>query len=285
VIFEGSTNLGSGQCSYSLNISTDASSTDLQSVKITLTGSGVDKSTCITNLSSSAPATTISFPPVPCSVNFGDLEISYEGYQNNGCTSDSDDPCSSGIVLNPLPVELTAFQANQERFHQVQLEWVTASEENNAMFSVEHSTDARNFVEIAKVEGQGNSNIEYYYSHTDKFPDSGINYYRLKQIDFDGTFSYSEIISIDVDKNTTKPFVIGNSLSKNEVTLIFNETPKENTRLEVFNASGIMFYQNKINPETAYLSIDISAFEPGMYFVRVPLGKEYRIERFVKIGE
>jgi hypothetical protein len=287
-------------CTFDLEIDTDVAigspANKSMRVYILLNGTEIINECIKVKNNGNNPPELIENITLPCSTDLNDLVITYQGYDGNASCGGNgngvgNQPCDAapelftGLILGSLPVELIAFQATKERFHQVQLEWVTASEENNAMFSIEHSTDARNFEELAKIEGNGTTNQEQYYRYMDKFPSNGLNYYRLKQINFDGTFSYSEIISIEIEKNTTKPFVIANSLSKDEITLIFNETPKDNTRLEVFNTAGILLYQNKINPETAYLSINIRAYEPGMYIVRVPLGKEYLVDRFIKIGE
>jgi hypothetical protein len=105
-------------------------------------------------------------------------------------------------LLNPvLPVELTRFEGQGKNL-QVELSWTTASERNNDFFEVQRSTDGRTFDLIGKVEGGGTRNTPLDYSFTDRMPKAGVNYYRLRQVDFDGAFEYSRVIAVEVkDKN------------------------------------------------------------------------------------
>ena len=96
-----------------------------------------------------------------------------------------------GFPPSPLPVKLTSFNAELEG-RKVLCAWETASEINNDYFIVERSADGSNYVSIGTVKGAGNSTYVSYYSFTDEEPLSGNNYYRLKQKDFDGAFTYSE---------------------------------------------------------------------------------------------
>ncbi len=282
-------------CTFSLEVGTDVTSNSANkslSISISLADNTPVLSTCIGSLSGASSSAVINNITLPCDTDLSTLQVSFQGYDGNGgCSSNGGaNNCAPGSfpaenIQGALPVEITSFQATKERFQQIQLEWVTVSEENNAMFAVEHSTDGRNFEEIAKVEGNGNSVTEHYYSYMDKFPESGLNYYRLKQIDFDGTFEYSEVISVEVEKNTDQPLAIANSLAKSEITLIFNDNPTSNAVVEVFNTNGNLLYQTKINSETTHLTVDVDTYEPGMYFVRVPVGREYLVAKFIKVAE
>jgi hypothetical protein len=100
-----------------------------------------------------------------------------------------------------VPVELLAFTASVIN-SKVQILWSTASELNNLGFEIERSiNDMNNFVTAGSVNGKGNSTEINYYSFWDNPQVSGANqiYYRLKQVDFDGTFSYSDVISVNFD--------------------------------------------------------------------------------------
>ncbi|MCU0433372.1 MAG: hypothetical protein MUC87_07970 [Bacteroidia bacterium] len=92
----------------------------------------------------------------------------------------------------PLPIELLFFRGTNEGDHNV-LRWATASEEGNDYFTLERSTDGMNFVEIGRVDGAGNSTQLLNYLFVDNYPATGENYYRLKQTDFNGAYSYSQI--------------------------------------------------------------------------------------------
>ncbi|CAM3713093.1 hypothetical protein POKO110462_16705 [Pontibacter korlensis] len=106
---------------------------------------------------------------------------------------DSNDPC---LAITPLPVELASFDGKVTQSG-IQLEWVTASEENNSKFEVEHSADGTTFEQIGKVDGHGNSSITIEYDYLDSYPLPGLNYYRLRQVDFDGRYEFSNVISVN----------------------------------------------------------------------------------------
>jgi hypothetical protein len=103
---------------------------------------------------------------------------------------------------NPLPIELTKFSAQLIKNH-VLLLWQTATEINNDYFEVERSVDGFEWEIIDRVKGAGNSNIILNYTSVDKYPKTGVSYYRLKQTDYDGTFAYSKIESINYENNKT----------------------------------------------------------------------------------
>ncbi len=130
---------------------------------------------------------------------------------------------------NPLPVKLTAFNANCNN-NAVELTWTTESEINNDYFVVEKSYDAVTFFELITVQGNGNSNVTNNYVVYDSNPSSGTTYYRLKQIDFDGAISYHNIISTNCNING---FDV-NQLALNNNTLTFNIITTLNENLTVY---------------------------------------------------
>lgn len=96
---------------------------------------------------------------------------------------------------NPLPVDLILFSAKQQE-RVIQIEWRTSSENNSDHFILEKSTDGIQFNPIAKLNAKGNSKDISYYDYTDRFPTNGLQYYRLKQVDLNGTYEYSETILV-----------------------------------------------------------------------------------------
>ncbi|GEM_PF-5240395 len=97
----------------------------------------------------------------------------------------------------PLPISLLSFEGKNKGLNNNELTWVTVAEKNNDYFTVEKSLDGKEFIEVGKKTGAGNSIGEISYSLIDSDYKREINYYRLKQTDFDGHFSYSNIILID----------------------------------------------------------------------------------------
>src|SRR5690606_38659659 len=149
-----------------------------------------------------------------------------------GETTISDSPYSTGWIItndyittfspftigaigssnNVLPIQLLSFTAKPIDNKEVLTQWTTATETNNDFFTVERSVDALNFKEIGTVNGAGNSNNAIKYRFSDKNPFAGTSYYRLKQTDFDGKFSYSEIESVFISNSR----LAINSIYKNE---------------------------------------------------------------------
>jgi hypothetical protein len=109
---------------------------------------------------------------------------------------------STDAVNSPLPIELVDFTASVIN-SEVELNWITASELNNDFFTVERSSSGEEFSSIGKVNGRGTTSQRNTYTLTDSYPLNGRSYYRLKQTDLDGTFTYSNIISITYDGPTS----------------------------------------------------------------------------------
>lgn len=95
-----------------------------------------------------------------------------------------------------LPIELLYFKGSEQRSENI-LNWSTATEYNNERFTIEKSKDGIDWEPVAIVPGAGNSSNQRFYTASDHRVDKIINYYRLKQTDYDGKFDYSDIISID----------------------------------------------------------------------------------------
>ncbi|MFN0291935.1 hypothetical protein [Pedobacter helvus] len=101
-----------------------------------------------------------------------------------------------GSDLQTLPVNLARFTAKKQA-NGIQLNWSTASEENNSHFDILRSADAVNFEKIAREEGKGNSNSAINYQYTDTKALPGTNYYQLNQVDFDGKTKKSEVVAVN----------------------------------------------------------------------------------------
>ena len=125
--------------------------------------------------------------------NGGSFTITYQGGDGNDMAM---------INVAPLPVELIDFSARAME-KDVKLAWTTASEENNDYFTVERSTDGRTFEVVAMVEGRGTTTDISKYTFMDESPENGLNYYRLKQTDFDGQFAYSDIKTVELKIDQT----------------------------------------------------------------------------------
>jgi len=100
---------------------------------------------------------------------------------------------TSGVTI--IPIELSSFSAIVVS-DKINLMWTTLSETNNSGFQIERSPDGENFVSIAFVEGHGTSTIERNYQYIDDEVNAGVYYYRLRQIDFNGSYEYSDAVKV-----------------------------------------------------------------------------------------
>ncbi|MCP3932047.1 MAG: hypothetical protein GY705_23490, partial [Bacteroidetes bacterium] len=121
---------------------------------------------------------------------------------------------------NALPVELLSFSATRLGERKSLLKWITASEVNNRGYFIERSTDIRNWIELGFVEGKGTTTVLSDYNFTDHYPQKGLNYYRLKQVDFDDSFEYSDIKVVEISGSAKKLSVFPNPTTG---TLNFSE--------------------------------------------------------------
>ena len=133
---------------------------------------------------------------------------------SSAVTSFSPFSLASSTMNNPLPIELLSFSADVTKLDKVQLIWQTASEIDNDYFTIERSEDGYNWEEISIIVGAGNSNSLLSYQTMDNAPYPGISYYRLKQTDFDGQFTHSQIVSVVIEGNLPKIVIYPNPTTK-----------------------------------------------------------------------
>jgi hypothetical protein len=176
-----------------------------------------------------------------------------------------------------LPVELIDFRTTLNRAA-VSLHWRTASETNNAGFEVQRSEDGRDFRTLAFVEGHGTTYEQQEYSFTDKGPLSGrLYYYRLRQIDYDGSFEFSKILSL---KTGGGPVAAGvfypNPVSGVAASIDFNLENEGEWTATVFDAAGKALRQAQQFMEAGQqrVQLDISGLQNGLYFVKFENGGE-----------
>ena len=141
-----------------------------------------------------------------------------------------------------LPIKLVSFDAVANG-NIVETNWVTRLEINNAYFTLERSSDAENWQEVAQVQGAGNSTSILRYQQDDLNPIGGTSYYRLKQTDFDGQFTYSDMVQVHLNGAKNSISVFPNPTS--DVLNIHATNSSNEIKVEIFDLSGRkMFAQN-----------------------------------------
>lgn len=127
------------------------------------------------------------------------LETSYSGTSGGATYGSATILPNCGSCSFALPISLISFNVTKNANRTVNINWTTATENNNDYFTVQRSLDGINWYNIQSIDGSGNSNVLLSYTTADSEPLPGISYYRLKQTDFDGKYEYSEIKSIDMN--------------------------------------------------------------------------------------
>lgn len=198
------------------------------------------------------------------------------GYKITGSSNGNPDTVNSVTVTNSpaianfglgntaTPVTLMSFDAHKKD-NTALLVWATATEQDNKGFDVERSMDGRSWSSIGFVASQsetGNSALKLDYNYTDNNPLNGKNYYRLKQTDHNGIYTYSEVKMVSIDKVTTV------NIYPNPATSIVNLSGLTgNESIYVYNASGRVVKQFKAEQELVQVPLD--NLEPGMYYINI----------------
>jgi Zn-dependent metalloprotease len=182
---------------------------------------------------------------------------------------------SSGYDIpgSTVPVEISSFSGFQFGNTHI-LEWATASEINNAYFDIERSGNNLNFTSIGKVTGHGTTKTSTSYTFTDVDPDSGINYYRLQQVDIDGKSSISPVISI---QNYTDNIKISPNPAADQLFIFSDKTGE----VQIYDALGRWFLKKSISGN-GQDHIDISSLRSGVFYVQVTTNGHRIVRKMVK---
>jgi hypothetical protein len=173
----------------------------------------------------------------------------------------------------PVPVELTSFAANVNDNGDVILNWTTASELNNQMFEIERRSEEGQYLMIGYVNGHGTTTETQEYSYVDNTVETGTYFYRLKQIDFLGTYEYSDAIEVEVngplafnlEQNYPNPF--------NPSTNIKYNIPESGiVKLAIYNTLGeevAVLVDGMVEAGFHEITFDASSLPSGAYFYRL----------------
>ncbi len=182
-----------------------------------------------------------------------------------------------------LPVELTSFTAKAGQ-ESIQLAWLTASEENNAGFEVQRSTDGRNFRTLTFIEGHGTTLEAQKYLFDDKELRKGqLYYYRLKQIDYDGRFEHSDVVSAQLEEDSKISVLAPNPTHTGQTHLEYTSDTDGELTLQVFDVTGKKLFQHvhRVSEGTNRFELDLSTLGKGLYFVKLNQGNWSGYEKVV----
>jgi hypothetical protein len=173
---------------------------------------------------------------------------------------------------SPLPITLLSFDV-QPVLENVVITWATASESNNDYFTVERSKDGISFKSLVEVDGAGNSNDILNYKVTDFSPFEGTSYYRLKQTDFDGKYTYSEVKAVNFNKpiQTQLWSIFPNPTNLNGVYIKNTNIDAKEVTLKIIDLTGKVIKMETINniDANASLFVGFENISTGLYMLEL----------------
>ncbi len=184
---------------------------------------------------------------------------------------------------NPLPVALVTFDAFPHG-NQVHLSWTTASQNNNDYFTIERSADGIAFNEVANIDAAANGNQIINYSLTDQHPYNGTSYYRLKQIDFNGKFTYTNMEAVTMKDNFDYSIFPNPSQGTNTFISIHG-TKDDNINVSVYDDIGrVVFSKSIIFDQTESNTVAIETahkLASGLYSVIIKSNQKSEVGKLI----
>ncbi len=283
--WEEDENLGNGLCEYTVTFNTTISPTPNVKLLVFQVGDSIFM----------RQAENPGFPAGPLDPPFvvkftttcvTELEVSINAYKGNGSGSlcGSESAIQVAGIGGPLPVELIYFNARLAKDQNVMVEWATATELNNDYFELQHSTDGRNFEPLVKVEGNGTTDLVQYYHYLHETPTVGTNYYRIKQVDYDGKYEIFDAATVKV----TPPddFKLFPSQTLDLLTLESPVVHKKDLEVNIYSPSGMLMQSGILAAGTNRIQFNVQDLPAGIYFIRfVNEENDYTARQFVKMRE
>ena len=186
-------------------------------------------------------------------------------------------------AAEPAPVELVEFQG-QALSREVLLTFSTRSEENNNYFEIERSRNSQNPQIIGMVEGNGTTQdyIRYTFKDSQPLPQA---YYRLKQVDYNGDFEYSDWIFVKLDEaDITNKIKVYPTIANNSINIVFNTPVAQKSQLMISDVSGNKIYSESFLGDidvNNYLTYNVEDLLPGIYIVQLTTGIESSYTKFI----
>jgi hypothetical protein len=191
---------------------------------------------------------TINNPLVPTNAasisHQGTVSGNFTSLQTNDPTTPAAGDATITLLNTPLPVVFSEFKAYQKE-HAVALNWKILTEDNTLKYEVEKSADARVFVKIGEVIATGGSGV-INYGFTDEVPFAGNNYYRLKVLDLDATFSFTRIVKVAIGEGASASNLYPNPVTGKVVNLELLNMNKGQYSLTFYNAAGQIIYTKTV---------------------------------------
>jgi hypothetical protein len=174
-----------------------------------------------------------------------------------------------GQSFRILPIELLSFSATPINDKQIKISWATATEKDNAFFTIMKSLDGQNWFPIGIIEGAGNSDIILFYEFIDENPVFGRQFYRLTQTDFDGSSETFKVVGVTLS-NLGEDFGVKvyPNPTQGKVNILSENQNLENATISIFNPQGSLVFTLQ-NQSGRIAEIDLSGLTKGMYLIKI----------------
>ena len=182
--------------------------------------------------------------------------------------------------LTPLPVSIIDFSA-KALTASVEIKWSTASELNNASFTIEKSIDGQTWSSIGTINGAKTSKVVNNYGLVDFKPVAGFQFYRLKQTDVDGTIAFSKAVALNFSKTSIFNVTLYPNPAQDALNIQTDNNATGEVNIQIMNSMGEMVYTQVLNAGLLQ-TIDIASLMPGIYFVSLVSDGETKIIRLLK---
>lgn len=191
----------------------------------------------------------------------------------NGLIQYGDYGIASSSSVNTLPVKWLNFKGALIGTNQAKLNWATATEVNNSRFELERAMDGtKNWELVGTIKGNGNTNNVSSYQFIDNFSreTSKVIYYRIKQIDFDGKFTNSNVIKLDLLNEINLPEIeVGPNPFDNNLIINFNTIGDGSIKINLYDTNGKLVRENTNNGSESVIIDNLSGLKPGLYILKV----------------
>jgi len=165
-----------------------------------------------------------------------------------------------------LPIEFVSFDA-LPKGNDVELTWEVATQINNDYFTIEKSKDGKNWMDLAEIKGAGNTSETMYYTSYDYTPNLPTTFYRLKQTDFDGAYSYSKTRIVTFENFAENTVLVYPNPTKDFINI--KAVDEELTSLKIYNSLGQdVTLSTTISKQTGKATVDLSRLASGLYTIK-----------------
>lgn len=198
---------------------------------------------------------------------------------------DDPDPINALDFTGPpttvLPVELLYF-TGRAKDSEVSLQWATATELNNSHFDIERSADGRVYEAIGRVKGAGDYQGLLEYAFTDEKPHFGLNYYRLRQVDYDGAFEYSNVVAVEVEGKPGGGISVFPNPAAGQVEVgLPADLVDKALDITIRDLSGRVVLRQQQPAGERFVQLPLDGVPPGYYTVNVQAGSRLLTEKLI----